>query len=75
MFNWELSTSRFLAKLTGPDRETLREEQRKWLAARNKACPIYKGWVGCLSDYYQKRIDELKKRSPATPPKNSSHFL
>ncbi len=39
------------------------EEQRKWLAARDKSCGIYKGWVSCLSDYYQKRIAELKKRA------------
>jgi uncharacterized protein YecT (DUF1311 family) len=63
-----------LSELSAPERETLREEQRKWLAARDKACAIYKGWVGCLSDYYQKRIAELKKRSPATPPKDSSPF-
>jgi uncharacterized protein YecT (DUF1311 family) len=64
-----------LSKLSAPERETLREEQRQWLAARDKACAIYKGWVGCLSDYYQKRIAELKKRSPATPPKDSSPVL
>jgi uncharacterized protein YecT (DUF1311 family) len=52
-----------LAKLSGREREVLREEQRKWFAARDKSCSIYKGWVSCLSDYYQKRIDELKKRS------------
>ncbi len=51
-----------LAKLTGPGRDALREEQRQWLAARDKSCAIYKGWVSCLSDYYQKRIDELKKQ-------------
>jgi len=52
-----------LAKLTGPEREALRQEQRQWLSAREKTCSIYKGWLGCLSDYYQKRIDALKKRS------------
>jgi uncharacterized protein YecT (DUF1311 family) len=55
-----------LSKLTGPDLKALRNDQRKWLAARDKACAIYKGWVSCLSDYHKKRIDELKKRN-ATP--------
>lgn len=64
-----------LAKLTGPDREALRDEQRKWLTAREKTCSIYKGWLSCLADYHQKRIDALKKRAeplpqrkPPTPP-------
>ncbi len=61
-----------LTKLTGPEREALRQEQRQWLAARDKRCTLYKGWVGCLSDYYQKRIDQLKKRTPSDPSKNSS---
>jgi uncharacterized protein YecT (DUF1311 family) len=52
-----------LAKLGAPDRDSLREEQRQWLAGREKTCPIYKGWLGCLTDYYQKRIDVLKKRA------------
>jgi len=61
------------AKLTGPQPEALRDEQRKWLAARENACVIYKGWVSCLSDYYQKRIDELKTRTAATSHKDSTH--
>jgi uncharacterized protein YecT (DUF1311 family) len=52
-----------LAKLTGPERDALRDEQRKWLAAREKTCN-YKMWFGCLTDYYQKRIAELKNRIP-----------
>jgi uncharacterized protein YecT (DUF1311 family) len=52
-----------LSKLTGPEREALREEQRKWLAARDKSCAIYKGWVSCLSDYYERRIHELRTRA------------
>jgi uncharacterized protein YecT (DUF1311 family) len=50
-----------LAKLAGPEREALREQQRQWLAAREKSCAIYKGWLNCLSDFYEKRISELKK--------------
>jgi uncharacterized protein YecT (DUF1311 family) len=50
-----------LAKLTGPERDALRDEQRQWLAGREKTCN-FKGWHGCLTGYYQKRIDALKKR-------------
>jgi uncharacterized protein YecT (DUF1311 family) len=63
-----------LAKLPTPDRETLRTEQRDWLAQRSKSCIIYKAWVNCLATYYQQRIDALKKRlapltpAPTTPP-------
>ncbi len=60
-----------LAKLAGPERDALRDEQRNWLAAREKTCN-FKGWHGCLTDYYQNRIDILKKRgetpAPAKPP-------
>jgi uncharacterized protein YecT (DUF1311 family) len=56
-----------LVKLTAAGRATLRAEQRDWMAKRDKECPIYKGWVGCLLDSYQKRIDELKKRSAVAP--------
>ncbi|MGC1493547.1 MAG: lysozyme inhibitor LprI family protein [Candidatus Acidiferrum sp.] len=58
-----------LAKLTGTERQALREQQRQWLAAREKTCSIYKGWLDCLSGYYQQRIDALKKRAeiPAPP--------
>lgn len=50
-----------LAKLPGPEQHALRKQQREWLAAREKTCPIYKGWVGCLASNYQKRIAELEK--------------
>ena len=61
-----------LAKLSEAGRNSLRAEQRQWLAQRDKECVLYKGWVGCLSDYYQKRIDEFGKRSapPAAVPQN-----
>jgi uncharacterized protein YecT (DUF1311 family) len=60
-----------LPKLSDADRSSLRTQQRQWLAQREKECPIYKGWVSCLTDYYQKRIDELKKMtlSDAAPQK------
>jgi uncharacterized protein YecT (DUF1311 family) len=54
-----------LAKLTGQEREAFREEQRQWLVTRDRQCAPYKGWVGCLTDYYQKRIADLKKRTLA----------
>jgi uncharacterized protein YecT (DUF1311 family) len=63
-----------LAKLTGPDQAALREEQRQWLVTRDKQCAPYKGWVSCLSDSYQKRIAELRKRA-ASPSRDSSHLL
>lgn len=59
-----------MAALSPPDQASLRAEQREWIVKRDKECPIYKGWVECLSDCYQKRIEELKKHStPAAPPK------
>ena len=61
-----------LAKLADPERQVLREQQRQWLAAREKACSIYKGWLNCLSGYYQKRTDELKQRLAAIPAMDSS---
>jgi uncharacterized protein YecT (DUF1311 family) len=62
-----------LAKLTGPEREALRVEQRQWLAAREKTCSIYKGWLSCLSDYHQKRIDALKKRAQTPAPAKAAN--
>lgn len=61
-----------LAKLSPPDRDAFKTEQRAWLINRDKQCALYKGWIGCLTDLYQKRIDELKKRVPAPSPKQSS---
>jgi uncharacterized protein YecT (DUF1311 family) len=62
-----------LAKRTGVQRDALREEQRQWLSAREKTCPIYKGWLSCLSDYYQQRIEALKKRSETPPSAKAAH--
>ena len=63
-----------LAKLPPADRDALKAEQRAWLINRDKQCAPYKGWIGCLTDFYQKHIDELKKRAPAPSPKQSSSF-
>jgi len=57
-----------MAKLPAAERPPLRTEQREWLAERDKQCALYKGWVGCLADYYQKRIEELKERAGTVPP-------
>ena len=56
-----------LGKLAAPERQGLRLEQRAWIAERDKDCAPYKGWVDCLTDYYQKRLDVLKKRSASLP--------
>lgn len=62
-----------LAKRTGVQRDALREEQRQWLSAREKTCPIYKGWLSCLSDYYQARIESLKKRAETPAPTKAAN--
>jgi uncharacterized protein YecT (DUF1311 family) len=56
-----------LAKLSGSERDALRDEQQEWLSQREKKCVIYKRWVSCLTGYYQHRIDELKKRNAVSP--------
>jgi uncharacterized protein YecT (DUF1311 family) len=56
-----------LTGVSGTERDTLRAEQRKWLAARESQCTIYKGWVDCLQDMYEKRIADLQKASCASP--------
>lgn len=56
-----------LGKLAAPERQGLRSEQRAWLAERDKDCAPYKGWVDCLADHYEKRMDVLKKRSVSLP--------
>ena len=61
-----------LAHLSPADREALKAEQRAWLVNRDKQCAPYKGWIGCLTDLYEKRIGELKKRIPTPSPKQSS---
>jgi uncharacterized protein YecT (DUF1311 family) len=60
-----------LSTLSEANRNSLRAQQRQWLTQRDKECAIYKGWVDCLSDYYEKRIEELKKLN--TPPPGADH--
>ena len=49
-------------KLAAPERDTLKSEQRDWLAKRDRQCGPYKGWVGCLTGMYKDRTAELQKR-------------
>ncbi|HTT33150.1 MAG TPA: lysozyme inhibitor LprI family protein [Methylomirabilota bacterium] len=52
----------YLQGLAADSRKAAIEEQRNWIAQRNKDCVIYKWWVGCLEEKYKARIAELKKR-------------
>lgn len=49
-------------KLLSPDKKpAFQQQQRDWVANRDKECVIYKWWVDCLTGLYQKRIAELKQ--------------
>jgi uncharacterized protein YecT (DUF1311 family) len=52
----------YLAALDAASRKSSIQEQRDWLAERNKKCTIYKWWVECLTESYNKRITELQRR-------------
>jgi uncharacterized protein YecT (DUF1311 family) len=41
------------------------EEERAWLKQRDHECVIYKWWVDCLAEQYQKRITELRSKIAA----------
>jgi len=56
-----------LSELPTAKRDALKSEQRAWLVSRDRQCEPYKGWVGCLRDSYQERINELRKRSVPQP--------
>lgn len=51
-----------LQKLPAEKKQELQNQQREWLARREKQCTIYKWWVECLKDLYTERIAELKQR-------------
>jgi uncharacterized protein YecT (DUF1311 family) len=53
--------------VSADQKKTLQDQQREWLAQRDKQCTIYKWWVECLSDMYTKRIGELKGAAPVSP--------
>jgi uncharacterized protein YecT (DUF1311 family) len=52
----------YLAGLPASSRKAAIEEQRGWIAERNRGCTIYKSWVECLEEKYKTRITELKKK-------------
>jgi uncharacterized protein YecT (DUF1311 family) len=51
---------RRLENLPSSGKRSLINEQARWIAERNKDCTIYKWWVECLTDKYNKRIAELE---------------
>lgn len=52
----------YLSGLNLEARKKAVEEQRSWLKKRNQDCVIYKWWVDCLTEAYNTRIAELKKK-------------
>ena len=50
-----------MQQLAPDKKQSLQDEQRAWLAARESRCVIYKSWVDCLKEMYEKRIGELRK--------------
>jgi len=51
-----------LQRLPQDKKKELQNQQREWLAQREKQCTIYKWWVDCLKDLYAKRLAELKQQ-------------
>lgn len=47
------------SRLSGREKNTLREDQREWLKNRDKECN-YKWVLECLKEKYSKRVDELE---------------
>jgi uncharacterized protein YecT (DUF1311 family) len=62
----------YLAGLPAGSRKAAIEEQRGWIAERNRGCTIYKEWVECLQEKYKTRITELKKKIEAQKKPTSS---
>jgi uncharacterized protein YecT (DUF1311 family) len=52
----------YLTGLNAESRQAAVDEQRAWLKKRNKDCIVYKGWVWCLTEAYNTRVAELKKK-------------
>jgi uncharacterized protein YecT (DUF1311 family) len=50
-----------LKQFSPEQKQKLQQQQRDWITNRDKQCVIYKWWVECLSNLYQKRIAELKQ--------------
>lgn len=53
---------RTLKSLGKSQKQRLIQEQKEWIAARNRSCTIYKWWVECLHKTYQERISEFEKK-------------
>jgi uncharacterized protein len=51
----------YLGALNGDSRKRAIDEEKKWLAERDRSCGIYKMWVDCLEKSYKTRITELQK--------------
>ena len=49
-----------LRQVSDPQKSSFKEQQRTWLAEREKKCTIYKWWVECLTDLYTRRIGQLR---------------
>jgi len=49
-----------MQQLPPEKKQSLQQEQRAWLAQREKQCVIYKWWVDCLKEIYAQRIAELR---------------
>ncbi len=56
-------------RLAPTARKALVQEQREWLAQRDRDCVIYKGWVECLTAMYTARVAQLTKAGEAAPPR------
>jgi len=55
-------------------RKSLRDEERQWIASRDKACGVASGSVAkndCTTDQTRARADELEKRLASAPSKTS----
>lgn len=58
---------RSLKNAAGAAKNAVLQAQRKWIAQRNATCVIYKFWVECLKEAYEKRIGALTS-SPSVRP-------
>ena len=52
----------YLATLDPEARKQAVQDEKHWLAERDRSCVIYKGWQPCLEESYKTRIAELQKR-------------
>ena len=62
----------YLHTLDAESRKRAVEDERHWIAERDRSCGIYKWWVECLEESYKKRIAELQKQTEAVQKTNQS---